>query len=237
MSKFFEIRTLRADEIECRVKSITPRGAILLLYKDARCDQRILDETFGPMNWQRRHLRDNANCIISIWDEAKKQWIEKEDTGTESNTEKEKGLASDSFKRAAFCWGIGRELYTAPSIFISSEDMSVIQKGSGYTTYDRFSVYSIEYNSSREIDQLAIMNENNGRIVFEYSNKSNLSHDKRNELRKEVLDRANKDHVTIKDVINKLKDMFKFNMRYLSDAEADKIINFLKGEKPKLEVI
>ena len=78
----------------------------------------VLDETVGPMNWQRHHSRDNANCILSIWDERKGQWIEKEDTGTESNTEAEKGLASDSFKRAGFNWGIGRELYTAPPNFI-----------------------------------------------------------------------------------------------------------------------
>lgn len=114
-------RLLRADEIDVRVGTVSQAGASLLLYKDARCDQNVLDETVGPMNWQRRHLRDNANCIVSIWDDAKKQWVEKEDTGTESNTESEKGLASDSFKRACFNWGIGRELYTAPFIFIKAE--------------------------------------------------------------------------------------------------------------------
>lgn len=104
-----EFRKLRANEIECRIQSVKTGkspGVILLLYKDARVDQRILDETVGNYNWQRHHSRDNANCIVSIWDEDKKQWIEKEDTGTESNTEKEKGLASDSFKRACFNWGV-----------------------------------------------------------------------------------------------------------------------------------
>ena len=109
-------RTLRADEIDCRIAQIKENGLCLLLYKDARCDQNILDETVGPMNWQRQHTRDNRNCIVSIWDSEKQQWISKEDTGTESNTEKEKGLASDSFKRACVNWGIGRELYTAPFI-------------------------------------------------------------------------------------------------------------------------
>ncbi len=90
----------------------------MLLYKDARCDQNVLDEAVGPYNWQRSHNRDNANCIVSIWDEKKGQWISKEDTGTESRTEAEKGLASDSFKRACFNWGIGRELYTAPAIWV-----------------------------------------------------------------------------------------------------------------------
>lgn len=112
-------RSLRADEVECRVKVIKSNGCSLLLYKDARCDMNILDETVGPKNWQRKHLRDNKNCIVSIWDTDKEMWIDKEDTGTESNTEAEKGLASDSFKRACFNWGIGRELYTGPFIWIN----------------------------------------------------------------------------------------------------------------------
>jgi hypothetical protein len=101
-------RALNADEIECRVGTVSKngKGLSLLLYKDARCDQNILDETVGAFNWQRHHCRDNANCIVSIWDAEKGQWIEKEDTGTESKTEAEKGLASDSFKRACFNWGM-----------------------------------------------------------------------------------------------------------------------------------
>ena len=115
-------RDLKANEIDCRVSQINEKGLTLLLYKDARVDMDILDETVGAKNWQRTHTRDNANCIIEIWDEDKKQWICKEDTGTESFTEKEKGLASDSFKRAGFNWGIGRELYTAPFIYIPLKD-------------------------------------------------------------------------------------------------------------------
>ena len=94
-----KFRTLKESEIDVRVATVTEKGVSLLLYKDARCDMNILDEAVGPMNWQRSHTRDNANCIVSIWDEDKKQWISKEDTGTESFTEKEKGQASDSFKR------------------------------------------------------------------------------------------------------------------------------------------
>ena len=96
-------RYLRPDEIDVRVARVirsekdgkVKTGVMLLFYKDARVDQNILDEKVGPMNWQRSHGRDNANCIVSIWDDQKKQWISKEDTGTESNTEKEKGLASE----------------------------------------------------------------------------------------------------------------------------------------------
>lgn len=137
-------RALRADEVECRVSTISEKGLSLLLYKDARCDMNILDETVGPMNWQRTHSRDNANCVISIWDDEKERWVGKEDTGTESYTEKEKGLASDSFKRAGFNWGIGRELYTAPFIYVPAvgEDgkpnYNAVQKNGKPTTYDRF---------------------------------------------------------------------------------------------------
>ena len=120
----YMFRDLRADEVNVRVAKVGTEkdGEIpwftCLLYKDARFDMDILDETVGPMNWQRHHSRENANCIIAIWDENKKQWVEKEDTGTESYTEAQKGIASDSFKRAGTNWGIGRELYTAPLIFV-----------------------------------------------------------------------------------------------------------------------
>ena len=158
------IRTLRANEIECRIGQISKdgRGLSLLLYKDARCDMNILDETFGPLNWKRRHCRDNANCIVSIWDDEKKEWIEKEDTGTESNTEAEKGLASDSFKRACVNVGIGRELYTAPFIWIPAELCNI----SGNKCYDKFDVTKIEYNDNREISALEIANEKTGNLVF-----------------------------------------------------------------------
>ena len=117
----------------------------------------LLDETVGAENWQRRHRRDNANCIVSIYDEEKAQWVSKEDTGTESNTEKEKGLASDSFKRACVNWGIGRELYTAPRIKVYGDAKKL--------KYKHFEVKHIEYNDKREITSLIIVDET-GAIVF-----------------------------------------------------------------------
>ena len=122
-------RNLRADEVELRAQTIKGNGLSLLIYKDARADMNLLDEAVGPMNWQKEYSRDNRNCKVSIWDDEKGQWISKEDTGTESNTEAEKGLASDSFKRACFNWGIGRELYTAPFIWISSDKCKIVDKG------------------------------------------------------------------------------------------------------------
>jgi len=159
-------RDLRADEIECRIAQAKDTGGSLLLYKDARCDQTILDETVGAMNWQRAHTRDNANCVVSIWDEKKGQWVGKEDTGTESNTEKEKGLASDSFKRACFNWGIGRELYTAPFIWIKAEEcMSLKNNGQKWQCYDTFFVEKIKIENKR-ITAIAIRNKKSGRRCF-----------------------------------------------------------------------
>lgn len=149
-----KFRELRADEIDCRVQSVKANGLILLLYKDARCDMNILDETVGALNWQRSHSRDNANCTVSIWDDEKKQWISKEDTGTESNTEPEKGLASSSFKRACTCFGIGRSLYTAPFIWIPADKCNI----TGGKCYDSFYVEKIAYENGR-ITGLAIRNE------------------------------------------------------------------------------
>lgn len=172
-------RSLNADEIDCRVAQVKlpdgdkKGGVSLLLYKDARVDQNILDETVGPMNWQRRHTRDNANCIVSLWDDEKKQWIEKEDTGTESNTEAEKGLASDSFKRACFNWGIGRELYTAPFIWISSDQCRIYSRKNNQgkdvgVCNDKFYVAKIQITDGK-ITQLFIGNASQGnQIVFSY---------------------------------------------------------------------
>lgn len=166
-----EFRLLRADEIECRISTCNQYGVGILLYKDARCDMNILDETVGCLNWQRRHTRDNANCIVSIWDENKKMWIEKEDTGTESFTEAEKGLASDSFKRACFCVGIGRELYSAPNMFVMGKDLKTHKKTEyngkeKWECKDFFKVTEIEYDG-RKIAHVKILNlKNNVEIEF-----------------------------------------------------------------------
>ncbi len=165
-------RLLRANEIDCRIATVSEKGLSLLLYKDARVDQNVLDETVGPMNWQRSHSRDNANCTVSIWDKEKGQWVSKEDTGKESNTEAEKGLASDSFKRACFNWGIGRELYTAPFIWIAAKDCNIKDSGrtdrhgkSVKTCSDHFYVSRIGYDNERNINDLEIKGPKN-RVVY-----------------------------------------------------------------------
>lgn len=168
------IRLLRADEIECRVSTIGEKGVSLLLYKDARVDQRILDETFTPLGWQRTHqsIDGNLYCTVSIWDDKKQQWIAKQDVGTAGYTEQEKSQASDSFKRACFNVGIGRELYTAPDfIWVPAEKVKMQQKSGKWTTYDRFHVRSIEYSDQREISSLVIANSRD-KVVYSWAAKA-----------------------------------------------------------------
>lgn len=128
------MRALRADEIEVRVGQVYNGGAVMLLYKNARVDMAILDEMYGPMGWQRDHkeVKGNMYCGIGIYDDHSGHWVWKWDCGTESNTEKQKGEASDSFKRAGTNWGIGRELYTAPFIWLEVATKSYDYNGKTY---------------------------------------------------------------------------------------------------------
>ena len=165
-----KIPLLTAQDVECRVQQITENqngyGAILLLYKDARVDMKILDQVYGEMNWQRRHTVINGQlfCSVLIWDESKKQWIEKQDVGTESATEAEKGRASDSFKRACFNVGIGRELYNAPFVYIKLDNSEVTKNSKGKpTTYTRFKVTEMEYNREKECFTKLIVCDDKGR--------------------------------------------------------------------------
>ena len=163
-----DFRLLNADEIDCRISTVKESGVSLLLYKDARVDQNILDEIVGPMNWSRSHqmIGDRLYCTVSIRDKATGEWVSKQDVGTESYTEKEKGQASDSFKRACFNWGIGRELYTAPFIWISAADCDIKKNQNGKVNcYESFSVGEIGYDEKRNINHLVIVNKK-GNVVY-----------------------------------------------------------------------
>ena len=163
-----EIRLLRADEIECRIGTINEKGLSLLLYKDARADMKILDETFGVFGWKRTHqsIDGNLYCTVEIWDNEKQSWIAKQDVGTVSYTEKEKGQASDSFKRACVSIGIGRELYSAPFIWLSAQKCKIQRRNDKLICYDKFSVSEISYSKDREITALSIVNSDTGEVVY-----------------------------------------------------------------------
>ena len=156
-----EIRLLRAEEIECRVATISEKGVQLLLYKDARVDQKILDESFGLFNWQRSHqcIDGSVYCTVAVYDQEKKEWISKQDVGSAGFAEKEKSLASDSFKRACFNLGVGRELYSAPFIWIPASKIKLQKKNDKLYCNSYFSVKEIAYNNDREISALVIVDE------------------------------------------------------------------------------
>lgn len=170
-----KFRDLRADEIECRVQSVKENGLVLLLYKNARCDMNILDETVGAENWQREHYECKGNlfCRVginintkTIFDDGGKvtlcdHWVWKSDCGVESNTEAQKGEASDSFKRACFNWGIGRELYTAPFIWVNADKCN-IKNGK---CYDKFVVEKIAIED-KQIKAISIVNTTKGCRCF-----------------------------------------------------------------------
>lgn len=175
MCKF---RDLRADEIECRVQSVKVNGLVLLLYKDARVDMNILDETVGSANWQREHYECKGNlfCRVGIRIDRKDEaggyaeWVFKSDCGTESNTEAQKGEASDSFKRACFNWGIGRELYTTPFTWIPADKCNIQEgKNGSKQCYDKFIVKNITIEN-KQITALEIYNDTKKCIAFTYGN-------------------------------------------------------------------
>lgn len=160
-NKNLEFRLLKADEIDCRVGSVTDKGVSLLLYKDARVDMRLLDEVVGCMNWKREHeiINGNLYCTVSIFNEATQQWVSKQDVGVESNTEKEKGQASDAFKRACFNWGIGRELYTSPFVWINlSQNEWRFGVGGKKQPAIKFSVKEIAYTDGK-VSKLVIVDD------------------------------------------------------------------------------
>ena len=174
MMKF---RDLTPEDIEVRVQSVKEKGLVLLLYKNARVDMNILDETVGAENWQREHYECKGNlfCRVGIRtclkdNAAVAEWVYKSDCGTESFSEAQKGEASDSFKRACFNWGIGRELYTSPFLWVNAEDCNIKETTGrdgkkAYTCYDKFEVTKILIED-KKITALAIWNTTTNKRVI-----------------------------------------------------------------------
>ena len=167
-----EFPLLQPEQISVKVKQVTAKGAVALLYKSARVDMDLLDEIVGPMNWQDqyREIKGNLYCSIGIYCPERSEWIWKEDCGIESaqgDGNEKKAEASDAFKRAGFRWGIGRELYTAPFTFLSVETK---QNGSKYELVDkfaRFHVAEIGHDEQRRITKLVIADDK-GKEVFRF---------------------------------------------------------------------
>lgn len=218
-----DFRVLNADEIDCRVGTVTDKGVSLLMYKDARVDMRLLDEVVGPLNWKREHELINGNlfCTVSIRDE-KGEWVSKQDVGVESNTEKEKGQASDAFKRACFNWGIGRELYTCPFVWINlSENEWRVGVGGKKQPRTRFCVKDIQYKDGK-VTTLVIVDEN-GRVRYSFGNSA--EDDKLGAVIIEVSAAKNTEE---------LKSLyFKYEKEYKNDQRFINAVNKRKGELAK----
>lgn len=171
-------RALKAEEIEVRIGSISEKGLSLLLYMDARAAALLLDETVGPMNWRNsyRDINGKMYCAVDIWDSEKKEWVSKENVGTESNTEAEKGEASDGLKRSVATWGV-RELYTSPFMWIDKDQLKnhTSSEWNGKKTWksnDKFEVSSVKIEIegySRRITELQITNTSTRQVCFEWS--------------------------------------------------------------------
>ena len=239
-----EFRCLKADEIDVKVGNVTAKGYTLLLYKNARVDMNILDETVGAENWQRDHkeVKGNLYCGIGINvnhdKDVPEKWVWKWDCGVESQFgDKEKGEASDSFKRSAVVWGIGRELYTSPTIFVPCE---TIAQTTGYKInnpdekYRKFIVADIRYNENREISGL-IVQDTKGIVVF--NNISNEPKQTPNSKPQEIL---GKDYVfesgkykdlTIGEVLEKDKQYIDYILQNekVSSFIKENILKALKG--------
>ena len=240
-----KIPLLKPEDVEARVQKIESSRngpyAMLLLYKSARTDMRVLDDVYGPMNWKRSHQDINGSlfCTISVWDEEKKEWISKQDVGTPSNRDSKKGEASDSFKRAGFCWGIGRELYDAPKIFVNLNPDEL--DGRNLRPGVEFKVSAFDYNEGKhEFNRLTLVDKG-GNVRYSLSNsvnayqnqrtantplKSDFSHGGNDELAIEVADRLYREKI---DPNQFAKNFYKTDFNSLTDEQ----LSYIKGRFEK----
>jgi hypothetical protein len=216
-----KFRALKAEEIEVRIGSVTDKGLSLLLYMDARAAALLLDETVGPMNWRcsYRDVNSKMYCSVDIYDSDKKEWVSKENVGTESNTEAEKGEASDGLKRAVATWGV-RELYTSPFLWISKDNLKHHEKKTfnnkdTWKSNDKFTVSDIEIELngySRKVTRLVITNTSTGAVCFEWS-----------------LDKGQKKVVSKKENTTKKSESVTVTM-YATDEQKEILMKVYKGE-------
>lgn len=191
------MRKITKEDIQVKVKQVFEKGAILLLYKDARYDMKVLDETFGSMNWQCDYkvVKDNLYCGIGVRDKDIKEWVWKWDCGIESREDgdgnEKKGEASDAFKRAGFKWGIGVELYTSPFIFANVETVEKDHKWYLKDKFIKFSIQGIWYDEDNGGDIGALVIEDNkGNIVFQWKKKGFIIKEDKKTVAKDKYNKA-----------------------------------------------
>lgn len=232
------IRLLKANEIDCRVHIVNEKGCSILLYKDARVDMTILDEVFGIGGWKRTHqlIGDRLYCTVSIYDTDTGEWIDKQDVGIESYAEKEKGQASDSFKRACFNVGIGRELYTAPFIWIRNEGDFMKGNNGKYYTNSKFHVEEIGYNDNREIVSLLIKDNQGrtryqlGKVTPQKSSPSKAKSPTKKQLLDDILELANVKEISMDLITQLITDKFGKESKDLSLKELEQLKQILSEQ-------
>lgn len=233
------IRNLRADEIECRPKQVYGSRVMILLYKDARCDMKILDETFGIYGWERTHevVKGNLFCSVKIRNPETGEWITKQDVGTESNTEKEKGETSDSFKRTCTNIGIGRELYSSPPIWINLRADELNKDKLKNSVH--FYVSEIKTDEDKQITFLKIIDKNGGeRFVWD---KTVLKHHEA--ITKVKSDSASKDSIQDPDTesqeVNAAKVAIPKEQQpveaFITQASKEKIVTYITNNFPETQ--
>ncbi len=223
------MRRLKPSEIRVFPKTVSRGKALLLLYKDARVDMALLDEKYGKTGWKRTHreIKGNLFCTVSVYDKETGQWVEKEDVGVESYTEATKGEASDAFKRACFNWGIGRELYTAPTIWADLEKFEY--DGKRVRAY--FFVSDIDYTEDGDINRLVIV-DGYGKVRYSWSEGEDLGMGEVSDKKQDDLaDYRNELEVRIlgSDLAQERKDNAIKGLDGYSKATLDNIDKMLKG--------
>lgn len=163
---------LTIDEIDFRVQSVNKGGyATILAYKDARVDMNRLDAVYGVGYWQKKYdvINDNLFCSVGVWNKELNQWVWVQDVGTESMAEKEKGQASDAFKRACFNLGIGRELYDYPIIQVKLLDEE-LDKTTGKPNWNfklKEWIWFSQFNENGKLNYLGAKDQN-GKARFQF---------------------------------------------------------------------
>ncbi|MGL5904814.1 MAG: hypothetical protein ACRCZO_19170 [Cetobacterium sp.] len=226
-----KFRYLRKDEIEVKIQSSKDTGAVLVLYKNARVDMSILDETVGSENWEKFH--EGNKCSIRIWSDKRNSWITKEDVGecTDSKgNQMPKGIASDAFKRAGFAWGIGRELYTSPFIWVKGK----VDK------FDKFEVAHILVEDG-EIKQLQVCNSKTGELVYQLGTRDRVPNNKpKNDFKNETTEtpKVEKKHFNKNAAVVEIMKLIAEDMDKLKkQLEFHKIKDLSEGSEIQLKTI
>ena len=234
--KDIKFRDLLPSEIECRVGATlkdqngNPYAFQIMLYKTARVDCQILDETFGQFGWKNNYyqVKNTMICSVSIWDEDKHEWINKDNGGDDDFTmEQVKAECSDSMKRACFNLGIGRKLYSASKIYmVVNIDKDNDPKKSKYIVKD------IGYDDT-SITKITIANKKTKQVVISYGTDEKVSVSSQNQGQNTTA--TPKSSITASDVAKTYEDNLALIGRFAGKLDNDKYVQFFNWLETKFK--